>query len=51
MLTQCAVSYVDQRSNDGQRLPDEEINGSSESPADWPSHARRHRKKDPGMRS
>jgi len=40
---------VDQRSNDGQRLPDEEINGSNKSPADWPSHSRCHRKNHPGI--
>ena len=43
-----AVLY-ERQSNDDLILSDEEIHGSSKPTANWPSHARHHRKRDPGI--
>jgi len=43
-----AVLY-ERQSNDDLILSDEEIHGSSKPTANWPSHARRHRKRDSGI--
>ncbi|XP_008669767.2 uncharacterized protein [Zea mays] len=41
------ILLYERQSNDDLILSDEEIHGSSKPTANWPSHARRHRKRDP----
>ena len=48
-MSMLSLVLYERRSNDDQRLKYEEIHGSGKPKADWPSHARRHRKRDPGI--
>ncbi|XP_020393666.1 uncharacterized protein [Zea mays] len=43
------ILLYERQSNDDLILSDEEIHGSSKPTANWPSHARRHRKRDRGI--